>query len=485
MSETPRPRLSPAEPPTNVRWTIFGLGCGTSWFLYLHRYTFGIISPAIKEEWGLTKVDIAWLNFTFSITYAGLQVPAGLLGDILGAHLFLSVTIIGWSLALALHTVPYYATLYPVRVLFGAMQAGCYSTLSKMSKTWFPRSVRTSMQGWIASFFGRMGGATSNLLFASVLIFYFGDWQRPIYILSAAGVLFGVVFAVIYRNSPRRHARVNEAEARLIEEQDVALFGPGHPTQPSDVARCPMCGDDVAPGALRCESCGEEFASPLPMPQPPKKMTFSEIRAGTTPRSRSNFGAFLVQQFTSAFADGIYMAWIPLFLRETHGLEFKKMGILASMPLFGGACGGAFGGFLNDVLIRRLPRRWARTLVGLTGKMTAFLLIFVALLNYEDPTRFCVTLFFVKFFSDWSQPTVWGTVTDIGGKSTATVFGFNNMVGGFGGILSPLVMGYIAQFQGWTLVFIVVGVAYLISSLSWLLVDCTIPLMRDEDERGA
>ena len=89
-------------------------------------------------------------------------------------------------------------------------------------------------------------------------------------------------------------------------------------------------------------------------PPPTTRITFSEMRARTTPRSRANFGAFLVQQFTSAFADGIYMAWIPMFLRETHGLDFKEMGILASMPLFGGACGGAFGGFLNDYLIRRL-----------------------------------------------------------------------------------------------------------------------------------
>ena len=453
------------EKPTNVRWLIFGLGCGTSWFLYLHRYTFGIIKPKIADEWGLKAGELGWLDFAFSFTYSVMQVPAGLAGDILGAHLFLSATIIIWSLALALHAmVPdaYYQLLYPVRVLFGIAQAGCYATLSKMSKTWFPHSVRTILQGWIASFFGRMGGAMSNVIFASVLIGYFGSWRLSAYILTVAGVAYGVLFALTYRNSPREHPAVNEAEARLIEGEDAVIAEVSRRAQPAGVQ-----GTQAAGVVLE------------------QRMTFREMFAGMSPRSLRNFGLFLVQQFTSTFADVIYMAWIPFFLKNEHQMKFEEMGIYASLPLFGGAIGGAVGGFLNDYLLQKLPRRWARSLVGFTGKMIACLLIFVALLNYEDPYTFCIILFFVKFFSDWSQPTVWGTVTDIGGKATATVFGFMNMVGGFGGNVSPVVFGYIAQFKGWTPVFSTVGVAYLLSSVSWLFVDCTIPLMREGDSNDS
>jgi len=433
-----------AERPTNVRWMIFGLGCGTSWFLYLHRYTFGLIKPFLTEEFGLEKDELGWLDFAFSITYSLGQVPAGLLGDLLGAHLFLGVIIIAWSAALALHALaPESRMLYPARVFFGAAQAGCYSTLSKVSKTWFPRSVRTTLQGWIASFFGRMGGAMSNLIFAALLIGYFTmDWRSAIYVLAIGGALYGLLFALTYRNSPREHPRTNLAEARLIEGED----------------------------ALQTEGRGKA----------PRRLTFRQMFAGMSGRSVGNFIVFLVQQFTSAFADAIYQAWVPFFLWEEHGLKFTEMGILASLPLFGGAVGGAVGGFLNDLLILKMNRRWARTLVGFHGKLLACLLIFVALWNYQDPYAFCIILFFVKFFSDWSQPTVWGTVTDIGGTATATVFGFMNMVGGFGGNLSPVVFGYVAKYASWTVVFTVVAGAYLISSVSWLFVDCTIPLMSEE-----
>lgn len=474
------PSETHAAQPTNVRWVIFGLGCGTSWFLYLHRYTFGIIKPKIADEWGLKEGELGWLDFAFSFTYSIMQVPAGLAGDIFGAHLFLSVTIIGWSLALAMHAmVPdsFYQLMYPVRVLFGVAQAGCYATLSKMSKTWFPRNVRTILQGWIASFFGRMGGAMSNVIFATILIGYLGDWRLSIYILTVAGVAFGIAFALTYANSPREHPKVNPTEVEIIEGPDRLLFE-ARGNLPADATHCPMCGAAIEPAMLKCEACGESLREPVAIEQ---RLTFREMFAGMTPRSLGNFGMFLVQQFTSTFADVIYMAWIPFFLRTEHGMEFSEMGIYASLPLFGGAIGGAVGGFINDFLILKLPRRWARTLVGFTGKLIACLLIFVALLNYDDPYAFCIVLFFVKFFSDWSQPTVWGTVTDIGGKATATVFGFMNMVGGFGGNVSPVVFGYIAQFQGWTPVFTTVGVAYLLSSISWLFVDCTIPLMREDE----
>jgi len=437
------PDLAPSEKPTNVRWLIFSLGCGTSWFLYLHRYTFGLIKPSLAQEWGLDKVELGTLDFAFSISYSLAQVPSGLLGDFLGAHLFLGAIIVAWAVSLGLHAwAPNVRVLFATRIMFGLTQAGCYPTISQVSRTWFPRSIRTTLQGWIASFFGRSGGASANILFATVLIGLLAfEWRTAINILAIAGVMFGLLFAWQYRNSAREHPRANEAESLLIEAEEPSL------------------ADTVASS---------------------RKISFREMFAGMSGRSVLNFGFLLIQQVTSTFADAIYIAWIPFFLREEHGLEFTEMGFYSALPLIGGALGGAFGGFLNDRLIRLTgQRRWARSGVGLCGKGMACGLIFFALTIYEHPYAFCWTLFFVKFFSDWSQPTVWGTVTDIGGKATATVFGFNNMVGGFGGNFSPIVFGYVAQYYSWNIVFTMVGSAYLLSSLSWLFVNCTIPLMRE------
>ena len=39
-----------AERPTRVRYMVFVLGFGTSWMLDLHRYSFALIKPFLKEE---------------------------------------------------------------------------------------------------------------------------------------------------------------------------------------------------------------------------------------------------------------------------------------------------------------------------------------------------------------------------------------------------------------------------------------------------
>ena len=41
--------------------------------------------------------------------------------------------------------------------------------------------------------------------------------------------------------------------------------------------------------------------------------------------------------------------------------------------------------------------------------------------------------------------------------------------------------GYMSQYWGWQAVFITAGLSYLLCSLSWLLIDCTIPVMPEED----
>jgi MFS family permease len=80
-------------------------------------------------------------------------------------------------------------------------------------------------------------------------------------------------------------------------------------------------------------------------------------------------------------------------------------------------------------------------------------------------------------FGDWSLATSWGVVTDIGGRATATVFAFNNTVAGIALIVTPALFGYLAKEYGWYYVFVTVAVTYLLCALSWLAIDCTIPLI--------
>jgi ACS family glucarate transporter-like MFS transporter len=443
--------------PTNVRWMVFVLGCGTSWFLYLHRYTFALIKPKIKDEWQLDNTELGLLDSAFQVCYSVFQVPSGLLVDATGAHLFLGGIIILWSIGLALHAwAPDLNSMRLARAFLGTGQAGAFAAISRVTRNWFPFTSRTFVQGLIGVFSGRIGAVCGFLLFATVLIGILKiDWRTSVYILAAAGIVHGIIFLALFRNSPRQHPWANKAEADLIEG-----------IQPNDGAESSTTAKDAQTTRKKRMSVREMF---------------SRMSAG----SIVNLLFLTLASSLSTIADNIYSSWIPQFLKDVHHIDdFKTLGIYSMIPLLGGASGGALAGYLNDRIIRRTGnRRWTRSLIGLTGKGTAGVLLTIALLtSYDNPYRFCVFLFFVKFFADMGLATRWGTITDISGKATATVFALNNALASLIGLIAPPMYGWVSEHDnGWYSVFIIAACVYVACALSWLLIDCTKPLFGDDE----
>jgi MFS family permease len=252
------------------------------------------------------------------------------------------------------------------------------------------------------------------------------------------GLVQLALFVVLFRNSPRQHPWVNEAEARLIEGPESGLVQ----TRP--------------------------YAS------------VQHMLRGMSPRSIRNLSFVTLSSLLSTIADNVFSNWIPKFLFDVHQLKFAEMGLYSSLPLLGGACAGLIGGALNDYLIARTGnRKWSRIAVALVGKGGAAILLLAALLVYQDPYRFCIMLFFVKFFSDWSLSALWGVVSDIGGKATASVFALNNSFAAIGLVVAPPLFGAMSLHYGWPSVFITAAAILGLCDLSWLFIDSTIPVVNE------
>jgi ACS family glucarate transporter-like MFS transporter len=360
-----------------------------------------------------------------------------LAGDLWGARTVLSVLILVWSLTVAgLAGAPGLGGMAAVLGLFGLAQAGTYPSLSQVTRRWFPVSVRTSVQGAVASLSGRAGGACASLLVASLLMGVLHlPWRGALLVTGAAGVALALAFWLLFRNSPGEHFWANQAEQRLVD-------GGGAP---------------AAAGA---------------------RPRLALDRAGAW-----SLGALLLYAFASTFADQLYVNWIPLFLKEGKGLSTVQMGVFASLPLGGGALGGTAGGFLNDLLIHASgSRRWGRSAVAFTGKLLAGVLI-AASLAVPDGRGVMVVLLGCKFFGDWSLATQWGTITDVGGRASGTVFGVVNMVGGLAAFVAGPVLGHLKEAHGWEGLFLGVAGAYVVAAACWLVIDCTRRLVSEAEGR--
>src|SRR5262245_15101485 len=298
--------------PTNLRWVVFGLACGTSWLLYLHRYTFALIKPELAREWKLDTVQLGLLDSAFSTSATVCQFPLGIAADVTGVRLVLTGLIVLWCLGLGMHAwAPSPRYLWYARVTMGLGQSAVSATLSRMAQSWFPPGVRTTLQGLAGISAGRLGGLCANVLFATLLLGALGlDWRTAIYLFMALGLACAPTFFFLFRNSPREHPWVNPAEAALT-------------------------------------------AGPAATAQPQPRMSVRQMLSNMRPRAVVNRLVLCVQSILSTLADNIYSNWIPLFLAQVHQLDYKKMGIYSALPLLGGAIAGLTGGLLNDWLIAK------------------------------------------------------------------------------------------------------------------------------------
>lgn len=520
----------PNAAPTNVRWLIFALACGTSWFMYLHRYTWNIVGPELKKQYGWSDTEMQFAYSLFNWTYGFCQIPSGTLCDFVGPHLFLGIIITVWSLIIPLYGIRMgLPAIGGLRLMFGFAQAGGYPILAKVTQAWFPFSYRTQVQAWVATFFGRSGGAMSSILMSTVLIGALHlSWQMSLVVLGAAGALFGLLFLILFRNSPDSDPRVNAAERAHIRE--------GHVGPVSSERRIMPWGEAIKNRSMAC---------------------------------------FVVQQMFVAGADTIFASLMGAYF-YSRGLDIKSVGWIISLPLWGGAVGGILGGMLNDALLRNqrqrlllvggiagmvlaactrsiylvmgsaagssgigapsagtpagstlepflqgvlsvggftlaggvggvlaicllLPaagsRRWGRSSIGFGGNLLASILILVTI-RQESILATGIALFTVKYFADMSQPTQWGACTDIGGRFSATVFGIINTAGNIGGIVFPPIFGFIlglsttetlvngvkSSVTDYAPMFYLISGMYVVGAICWMMIDCTRTVDRGQHE---
>jgi sugar phosphate permease len=437
-NDTKQPRLSP------IQWRVFALACGASFLLYLHRYSWNIVGPRLQKDFGFSNRDAGFLFSLFYYTYFAAQIPSGVVIDRFGPHRFLSTIIVAWSAALA--AIGQSASLPLIaasRLLFGAAQAGCYPALTKVSGSWFDPARRTVLQGWIATTAGRSGGAMAPIVLGTVLMGWCGlSWEYALGILGMIGVVYGLVFWKAYRDAPAKPMKAHE-------DEDIAV--------PSAPVTLPW-GRAWRNGSLRF---------------------------------------FTLQQFLDAGSDVAFVSLIGTYFLRARGFDIASTGWLASLPLWGGALGGIVGGWLNDRSIALTSsRRWSRSGVGCVGKVIGGILLMLAMRQESGVAAACF-LGAAKFFSDWSQPTVWGTCTDLGGRFSATVFSIINTAGTLGGIIMPIVFGElldrstttsppvagrVTATTDWAPLFSLLSAMYLGSGACWLLVNCTQRIQETDEE---
>jgi sugar phosphate permease len=310
-----------------------------------------------------------------------------------------------------------------IRFLFGMGEAGAFPGATRAMQLWYPREERGLVQGLTHSA-SRLGAAIAPPLV--VLIITTLSWRWVFYISGMIGLVWAIWWYVSYRNLPEEHGLVNRAE----------------------LARIRGVGEN---GEIK-EAHVERKAANVPW--------------GTLIRS-PNMWAIMCAYFTYVYCLYIFLTWLPSYLVDARHFTLLKVGIFASLPLFAGVIGDTAGGLATDWLLKKtgntkLARR-SVAIVGLLG--CAIFIVPAALTDDAYIAVYCLTA--AMFFLECTIGPSWSVPMDTGGKYSGTVSGMMNMAGNFGGAMSPLVFGVLAQYGNWQAPFVVAAVLLVLGAAVW------------------
>jgi ACS family glucarate transporter-like MFS transporter len=419
--------------PTRARnWVIF-FAVTLAIITYIDRVIISQAAPAMQEDLGLSKVQMSWAFFAFTWAYALFEIPGGWMGDRWGARKVLMRIVVWWSLFTAATAwVWNLPSLIVVRALFGAGEAGCFPNLTKAFTTWLPVRERVRAQGvmWLSA---RWGGAFTPLLV--VLILNHLSWRRAFELFGVIGVVWAVFFYRWYRDNPRQHPSLNEAEKSLLPPPESVIASHG----------------------------------PVPW--------------GRFLRSKTVW-LLWAQYMCLSYGWYFYITWLPTYLKEARGVTMTQGALLAGIPLFFGGIGSFFCGYLSTYLERRTGKVKAvrRCLAGV-GFFGASMCLVLSV-NIEDPLLAMIAMGLASFANDLVMPPAWGACMDVGGKYVGTLSGSMNMMGNLAGGLGPLAVGYIlkATGQNWAVTFYVSAAVYFLGIFCWMFLDPVTSL--DDDPKS-
>lgn len=162
---------------------------------------------------------------------------------------------------------------------------------------------------------------------------------------------------------------------------------------------------------------------------------------------RDAWGTF-IGNFCYTYAYYFLLTWLPSYLVKERHVSLAMMGILGSIPFWGGAASAVICGWASDAWIRRggSPTRVRKTFV-VAGLALSTVMVPAAL---TPDLRVCIALLCVAYvaFGIYASNHWSITQTLAGPRAAGRWSGMKNTVGNLSGIVAPIATGFLVQRTG-------------------------------------
>ncbi len=293
-----------------LRWYIIGLIGLATIINYIDRTAINILWPYIHKDFGITEAEskdaLKLITTFFMIAYAIGQTVTGKLMDAIGTRLGFLVSIVGWSISIALHAFARTLLSFNIfRFFLGLSEAGNWPGAAKSNAEWFPAKERAIAQGIFGA--GASLGSVVSAPFIAYLYLAFG-WKMTFVGIGVLGLLWIIPWMLINKNTPDKHPWITPEEKEHI-----------------------------------LSSATNKATAPVA----------TEIYSWKKLLAFRNTWAVISSRFFIDPVWWMFVTWLPFFLKENFGFDIKQVGAFAWVPYLFAAIGGLAGGFFSSWLIKK------------------------------------------------------------------------------------------------------------------------------------
>ena len=372
---------------------VLVLLCAMYFISYIVRQNVSTAMLEIRPEFQLNNTQAGIIFSAFGYPYLLFQIIGGQAADRFGPRLTLFVSGLVWAGATVLTSFAWdFYSLLAARVLMGFGVGATLPTATRAMQYWVQTSKRGFAQG-ITHAFSRLGNALTPGLI--VFLMAMVTWRGSFVVVGLAGFLWVAVWFWYFRDEPKQHPSVTEAELAVL---------------------------------------------PQPHKGPRPAIPWGPLIARMWPVT--------LTYFCYGWCLWLYLSFLLLFFKDKFMLSNGEAALFSTVVYTIGAIGNTVGGIVSDGILHKSTNiRMARigaAVFGFCGALVSLLPI----LYLEDKVMVAICLSAGFFFAEMVIGPMWAIPMDIAPKYSGTASGLMNSGSALAAILSPVVAGYVSDVTG-------------------------------------
>jgi ACS family tartrate transporter-like MFS transporter len=385
---------------------------------FLDRVNISFAALQMNHDLHLTPKIYGFAAGILFVAYTGLEVPSNLILQRVGARVWLSRIMITWGIVAAANAlIVDKNSLYLVRVLLGAAEAGFFPGIMLYLVRWFPAKERAAaitifmIGNPIAIIFG---APISTMLLSLGNMFGIAAWRWLFILEGLPSVALGIIAIWWLTDSPE--------EAKWLEPEERTWLA----------------------ATLKSEADKKSAVSPASIG---KVFTHGPTLA------------FAASKFCVLLAFYGIALWLPQIIKSIGHLSTLQTGFVTAIPYLCAAVGSILVGRSSDRSGER-PRHIAYpAFIGALGFMLA---------AWSGNPYLAMVGLCIAATGIWCSNTIFWTMPAamLSGASAAAGFALINSVGNLGGFFGPSITGWAREATGnYAMTLVVLGVFLAISGV--------------------